>query len=58
MENDHNAWILDSRATNHVSYSSKETSSFQQLEEGEMTLKVIKGDVISAHAMGVVKLFC
>ncbi|KAA0056413.1 gag/pol protein [Cucumis melo var. makuwa] len=34
----------------------KETSSFQQLEEGEMTLKVGTGDVISARAMGDAKL--
>ena len=56
MENDHNAWILDSGATNHVCSSLKETSFFQQFDEGKMTLKVIKGDVISAHVVGVVKL--
>ncbi|TYJ99632.1 gag/pol protein [Cucumis melo var. makuwa] len=52
MENDQNAWILDSRATNHVCSSLQETSSFKQLEESEMTLKVGMGDVISAHAVG------
>ncbi|KAA0067616.1 gag/pol protein [Cucumis melo var. makuwa] len=41
-----NAWILDSKATNHVCSSLQETSSFKQLEESEMTLKVGMGDVI------------
>ncbi|KAA0036108.1 gag/pol protein [Cucumis melo var. makuwa] len=38
VENDQKAWILDSRATNHVCYSLQKTISFKQLEEGEMTL--------------------
>ncbi|KAA0052796.1 gag/pol protein [Cucumis melo var. makuwa] len=43
-------------ATNHVCSSLQETSSFKQLEESEMTLKVGTGDVISARAMGDAKL--
>ncbi|KAA0048170.1 Retrovirus-related Pol polyprotein from transposon TNT 1-94 [Cucumis melo var. makuwa] len=42
-------------ATNHVCSSLQETSSFKQLEEGEMTLKVGTGDVILARAVGDVK---
>ncbi|TYJ97931.1 gag/pol protein [Cucumis melo var. makuwa] len=42
-------------ATNHVCSSLQETSSFKQLEESEMTLKVGTGDVISARAMGDAK---
>ena len=42
--------------TNHVCSSLKETSSFKQLKEGETTLKVGTGDVISACAVGDVKL--
>ena len=42
--------------TSHVCSSLKETSSFKQLEEDEMTLKVRTGDAISARAMGDVKL--
>ncbi|TYK22845.1 gag/pol protein [Cucumis melo var. makuwa] len=42
-------------ATNHVCSSLQETSSFEQLEEDEMTLKVGTGDVISARAMGDAK---
>ena len=57
MENDQNAWILDSGATNHVCSSLQETSSFKQLEDSEMTLKVGTGDVISARAVGDAKLF-
>ncbi|KAA0063152.1 gag/pol protein [Cucumis melo var. makuwa] len=45
------------RATNHVCSSLQETSSFKQLEEDEMTLKVGMGDVISARAVGDAKLF-
>ncbi|KAA0067938.1 gag/pol protein [Cucumis melo var. makuwa] len=44
-------------ATNHVCSSLQETSSFKQLEESEMTLMVGTGDVISARAVGDVKLF-
>ncbi|KAA0049913.1 gag/pol protein [Cucumis melo var. makuwa] len=39
-------------ATNHVCSSLQETSSFKQLEECEMSLKVGTGAVISAHAVG------
>ncbi|KAA0051351.1 gag/pol protein [Cucumis melo var. makuwa] len=42
-------------ATNHVCSSLQETSSFKQLEESEMTLKVGTGDVISARAVGDAK---
>ncbi|TYK27941.1 gag/pol protein [Cucumis melo var. makuwa] len=43
-------------ATNHVCSSLQETSSFKQLEESEMTLKVGTGDVILARAVGDAKL--
>ncbi|TYK25935.1 gag/pol protein [Cucumis melo var. makuwa] len=56
VENDQNSWILDSRATNHVCSSLQKTRSFKHLEEGEMTLKVGIGDVISARAVGDAKL--
>ncbi|TYJ96908.1 gag/pol protein [Cucumis melo var. makuwa] len=42
-------------ATNHVCSSLQETSSFKQLGESEMTLKVGTGDVISARAVGDAK---
>ncbi|TYK11909.1 gag/pol protein [Cucumis melo var. makuwa] len=42
-------------ATNHVCSSLQETSSFKQLEESEMTLKVETGDVISARVVGDAK---
>ncbi|KAA0042123.1 gag/pol protein [Cucumis melo var. makuwa] len=35
----------------------KKTSSFKQLEKGEMTLKVGTGDVISARAVGMLSCF-
>ncbi|KAA0039045.1 gag/pol protein [Cucumis melo var. makuwa] len=43
-------------ATNHVCSSLQENSSFKQLEESEMTLKVGTGDVISARAVGDAKV--
>ncbi|KAA0058362.1 gag/pol protein [Cucumis melo var. makuwa] len=43
-------------ATNYVCSSLQETSSFKQLEENEMTLKVGTRDVISARAVGDAKL--
>ncbi|TYK19615.1 gag/pol protein [Cucumis melo var. makuwa] len=43
-------------ATNHVCSSLRKTSSFKQLEESEMTLKVRMGDVISTRAVGDAKL--
>ncbi|KAA0067449.1 gag/pol protein [Cucumis melo var. makuwa] len=43
-------------ATNHVCSSLQETSSFKQLEENEMTLKVGTRDVISARAVEDAKL--
>ncbi|TYK15919.1 gag/pol protein [Cucumis melo var. makuwa] len=42
-------------ATNHVCSSLQETSSFKQLEEDKMTLKVGTRDVISACAVGDAK---
>ncbi|KAA0045342.1 gag/pol protein [Cucumis melo var. makuwa] len=42
-------------ATNHVCSSLQETSSFKQLEESEVTLKVGTRDVISARAVGDAK---
>ncbi|KAA0049669.1 gag/pol protein [Cucumis melo var. makuwa] len=44
-------------ATNHVCSSLQKTSFFKQLEEDEMTLKVGRGDVISARVVGDAKLF-
>ncbi|TYK13967.1 gag/pol protein [Cucumis melo var. makuwa] len=43
-------------ATNHVCSSLQKTTSFKQLVESEMTLKVGTRDVISAHAVGDAKL--
>ncbi|KAA0026154.1 gag/pol protein [Cucumis melo var. makuwa] len=56
VKNEKKKKILDSGATNHVCSSLQETSSFKQLEESEMTLKVGMGDVISARVVGDAKL--
>ncbi|KAA0032907.1 gag/pol protein [Cucumis melo var. makuwa] len=56
VENDQNVWILDSRAINHVCFSLQGTTSFKQIEEVEMTLKLGTGDVISARVVEDVKL--
>ncbi|KAA0048552.1 gag/pol protein [Cucumis melo var. makuwa] len=49
LENDQNAWILESEATNRVCSSLQETSSLKQLEEREMTLKL--NEVLNASSL-------
>ena len=56
VENDQNAWIFDLGAVSHFWSSLQETSSFKQLEDGEMTLKVGTGDVIPTCVVVDVKL--
>ena len=57
VENNDSTWILDSGATNHVCSSFQETSSWKQLEDGEITLRIGSGELISTLAVGDVKLF-
>ena len=56
MENDSSPWIVDSGATNHVCSSLQWTDSWTQLEEGAFSMRVGSGDVVSARAVGVIRL--
>ncbi|KAA0063246.1 gag/pol protein [Cucumis melo var. makuwa] len=44
-------------ATNHICFSFQKTSSWKRLSEGEITLKVGTGEMVSAKAVGDLKLF-
>ena len=52
-----NTWIVDSGATNHVCNSLQGFQVTRQLNEGEHTLRVGTGVVISAKAVGNVYLY-
>ena len=59
MEEDSSPWVVDSVATNHVCFSMQWTESWTQLEEGSFSMRVGSGDVMSARAVGVIRLrFC
>ena len=59
VEDDSSPWIVDSGATNHVCSSLQWTDSWTQLEEGAFSMRVGSGDVVSARAVGVIRLrFC
>jgi len=57
VENENSIWILDSEVTNHICFSFLENSSWKRLSEGEITLKVGTGEMVSAKAVGDLKLF-
>ena len=57
MENSDSVWIIDLRATSHVCSSLQRVNSWRQLKPGEMALKVGIGEVVSAVAVGSIKLF-
>ena len=50
-------WIVDSGATNHICNSLQEFQVTRKLSEGEHTLRVSTGAVVSARAIGVVYLY-
>ncbi|KAA0048103.1 gag/pol protein [Cucumis melo var. makuwa] len=57
VENENSTWILDSGATNHICFSFQENSSWKNLSEGKITLKVGTGEMVSAKVVGDLKLF-
>ena len=57
IEYDNSTWILDSGATNHICSFYQETSSWRMLADGEITLRVGTGEVVSARSVGNLKLF-
>ena len=57
IEYDHSTCILDSGATNHICSFFQETSSWRMLAEGEITLRIETGEVVSVRSVGNLKLF-
>ena len=57
MEDDLSPWIVDSRATNHVCSSLQMLSSFKELADGDFTMKMGNGAIVSALAVGVIRLY-
>ena len=56
MEDDAHAWIVDSGATNHI-YSSLQTlSSSTPLRDGDVSMRLGSGEVVSATAVGKARL--
>ena len=56
VEQDKLSWIVDSGSTNHVCSCLQMLESTKQLEQGEMTIRVGSGALVSAKACGTVRL--
>ncbi|TYK04622.1 gag/pol protein [Cucumis melo var. makuwa] len=57
VEYENSTWILDLGATGHICFSFQENSSWKRLSEGEITLKVGTEEMVSAEAVGDLKLY-
>ena len=56
VENDAEAWIVDSGATNHICSSLQTLSSSTPLRDGDVSMQLGSGEVVSATAVGVARL--
>ena len=56
MEDDLSSWIVDSGATNHVCSSLQMLSSFRELAVEDFTMRMGNDSVVSAKAVGEVRL--
>ena len=56
VDDDSSSWIVDSGATNHVCSSLQMLSSSRELADGDVTLRVGNGEIVSAKAVGVARL--
>ena len=56
MEDDTSAWIVDSGATNHICSSLQTLSSSTSLRDGDVSMRLGSGEVVSAIAVGVARL--
>ena len=54
VEDDASAWIVDSGATNHICCSLQTLSSSTPLWDGDVSMRLGSGEVVSATAVGVV----
>ena len=57
VEDDSYAWIVDSGATNHICSSLQTLSSSTPLQEGDVSMRLGSGEVVSATALGVARLY-
>ena len=55
-EDTSSTWIVDSGATNHVCSSLQLLSSWRELKDGDLTLKVGNGESVTAKAVGEARL--
>ena len=53
---DISSWIVDSGATNHISFSLQTISSSTPLWDGDVSMRLGSGEVVSATAVGVAHL--
>ena len=51
------SWIINSGATNHICCSLQTLCSYTRLAKGDFTFRVGNGDLVSASALGDVKLY-
>ena len=56
MEDDAHAWIVDSGVTNHICSSLQTFSSSTSLRDGDVSMRLGSGEVVSATAVGVARL--
>ena len=56
MEDDAHAWIVDSGATNHICSSFQTLSSSTPLRDGDVSMRLGSGEVVSAVAVGEARL--
>ena len=57
VEDDTSAWIVDSGATNHICCSLQTLSSSTPLQQGDVSMRLGSGEVVSATAVGVARLY-
>ena len=56
VEDNSSSWIVDSGTTNHVCFSLPILSSTRKLADGEVTMRVGSGQIVSAAAVGTARL--
>ena len=56
MEDDAYAWIVDSGATNHICSSLQTLSFSTPLRDGDVSMRLGSGEVVSATTVGVARL--
>ena len=56
VEYDAHAWIIDPGATNHTCSSLQTLSSSTPLRDGDVSIRLGSGEVVSATAVGVARL--